>query len=184
MFAVKCLVALGLLGAMVSSGAASDISYTMKDLEGKEVDLAKKYEGKVLLLVNVASRCGLTPQYEGLQALQEKYKDKGLRVVGFPCNQFGAQEPGTATEIREFCSTNYGVTFDLFSKIEVNGDGACDLYKHLTALKTQPVGAGKITWNFEKFVVGRDGKVIARFAPKTKPDDPQLIKTIEAALAK
>jgi glutathione peroxidase len=156
----------------------------MKMLDGKEVDLAKKYDDKVLLIVNVASRCGLTPQYEGLQAMHDKYKDKGLCVVAFPCNQFGAQEPGTAEEIREFCSTNYDVTFDLFAKIEVNGDGACALYKHLKGLDLKPKGAGDISWNFEKFVVGRDGKVIARFSPRTKPSDPDLVKTIEAALAK
>jgi len=171
-------------GLLASRGMASDIKYSMTTLDGKEVDLAKKYDGKVLLIVNVASRCGLTPQYEGLQALHEKYKDKGLCVVAFPCNQFGEQEPGTAEEIREFCSTNYHVTFDMFSKIDVNGDGACALYKHLTSLDAKPKGEGKVSWNFEKFVVGRDGKVIARFQPRTKPDDAELIKTIEAALAK
>jgi glutathione peroxidase len=148
------------------------------------VDLVEKYKGDVLLVVNVASKCGLTPQYKDLQALHEKYKSRGLAVVGFPCNQFGKQEPGTPDEIREFCTTNYGVTFDLFEKIEVNGPGACDLYKHLTALQTQPKESGEISWNFEKFVVGRDGKVVARFAPRTKPTDPDLIKTIEAELAK
>jgi glutathione peroxidase len=136
------------------------------------------------LVINVASQCGLTPQYKDLQALHEKYKSQGLSVVGFPCNQFGKQEPGTPDEIREFCTTNYGVTFDLFEKIEVNGSGACELYKHLTALETKPKEAGDITWNFEKFVVGRDGKVAARFSPRTKPTDPELIKTIEAELAK
>jgi glutathione peroxidase len=166
------------------SASASDVGYTMKTLDGKDVDLAKQYQGKVLLVVNVASRCGLTPQYESLQALHEKYKDQGLCVVAFPCNQFGAQEPGTAEQIREFCSTNYHVTFDLFAKTEVNGEGACELYKHLTALETKPKGAGEISWNFEKFLVGRDGKVIARFAPRTKPDDADLVKAIESALAK
>ena len=172
------------VGMLASTVLANDIKYDMKSLDGKDVDLAKQYDGKVVLVVNVASRCGLTPQYEGLQALYEKYKDKGLRVVAFPCNQFGGQEPGTPEQIREFCTTKYDVTFDLFSKIEVNGEGACDLYKHLTSLDAKPKGAGAISWNFEKFVVGRDGKVIARFQPRTKPDDPELIKTIEAALAK
>lgn len=164
--------------------AASDIGFKVKTLAGKETNLAKAYEGKVLLVVNVASECGLTPHYEGLQALHEKYNDKGLCVLGFPCNQFGAQEPGTAEQIREFCTTNYGVTFDMFEKIDVSGSDACDLYKHLTALEAKPKGKGKISWNFEKFVVGRDGKVVARFTPRTKPNDPNLIKTIEAELAK
>jgi glutathione peroxidase len=179
-------VALGSVAMAILAGvaSASDISYTMKTLGGKEVDLAQQYKGKVLLVVNVASKCGLTPQYKDLEALHEKYREKGLCVVGFPCNQFGQQEPGSADEIREFCSANYGVKFDLFGKIEVNGDGACDLYKHLTALETQPKGAGKISWNFEKFLIGRDGKVLARFEPRMKPTDPLVIKAIETELAK
>jgi glutathione peroxidase len=136
------------------------------------------------MVVNVASKCGLTPQYQQLQALHERYSAKGLAILGFPCNQFGAQEPGTADEIKQFCRTNYGVTFDMLAKIEVNGDGACPLYKHLTALDTKPKGAGKISWNFEKFIIGRSGEVVARFAPPTKPDDPIVLKVIEAELAK
>lgn len=174
-------LAVAFLASVVS---ASDIGYKMKSLDGKEVDLAKQYQGKVLLVVNVASKCGLTPQYEDLQALQEKYGDKGLCVLGFPCNQFGQQEPGSAAEIREFCSANYGVKFDLFGKIDVNGDGACELYKHLTALDTQPKGAGKISWNFEKFLIGRNGKVVARFEPRAKPTEPLVIQAIEAELGK
>lgn len=185
MLRVSCLMACLAVWAMgFVHVSASDIDFKVKTLEGEETDLAKAYEGKVLLVVNVASKCGLTPHYKGLQALHEKYHDKGLCVLGFPCNQFGGQEPGTAEQIREFCTTNYGVTFDLFEKIDVNGSGACDLYKHLTALEAKPKGAGKISWNFEKFVVGRDGKVVARFTPRTKPNDPNLIKTIEAELAK
>jgi glutathione peroxidase len=172
------------MAVLASAASASDIGYKMKNLGGKEVDLAQQYKGKVLLIVNVASKCGLTPQYKDLQALHEKYGAKGLCVVGFPCNQFGAQEPGSPDEIREFCTANYGVKFDLFGKIEVNGDGACELYKHLTALETQPKGAGKIGWNFEKFLVGRDGKVVARFEPRTKPTDPLVIQAIETELAK
>jgi glutathione peroxidase len=172
------------VAVLASLAVASDISFKMKSLDGKEVELTKKYKGKVLLVVNVASKCGLTPQYTDLEALNEKYAAKGLCVLGFPCNQFGQQEPGTASEIREFCTTKYGVKFDMFEKIEVNGDGACPLYKHLTALPTLPKGAGAITWNFEKFLVGRDGKVVARFAPRTKPTDPELVKAIEAELAK
>lgn len=159
------------------------LSFTMKSLDGKDVDLSK-YQGKVVLVVNVASKCGLTPQYKQLQALHEKYAKEGLAILGFPCNQFKQQEPGTAAEIKEFCQLNYGVSFDMFDKIEVNGNGACDLYKYLTALDTKPKGAGNITWNFEKFIVGRNGEVVARFTPQTKPDDPQVLKVIEAELAR
>jgi glutathione peroxidase len=159
------------------------LNFKMDSLDGKEVDLSR-YQGKVVLVVNVASKCGFTPQYEQLQALHLRYGPKGLAVLGFPCNQFKAQEPGTAQEIQEFCRINYGVTFPLFAKIEVNGDGACPLYKHLTSLDTKPKGPGKIDWNFEKFIIGRNGKAVARFAPKTKPDAPEVIKVIEAELAK
>jgi glutathione peroxidase len=158
------------------------LNFKMTALDGKEVDLSK-YDGKVVLIVNVASKCGLTPQYEQLQALHKKYSEKGLAIIGFPCNQFLQQEPGTADEIREFCRKNYGVTFDMFAKVDVNGDDACPLYKHLTALETKPTGAGKISWNFEKFLVNRHGDVVARFAPRTKPDDPDVVKAIEAELA-
>lgn len=185
-----------LLGVVALSGCAASsatekeptkvskpLSFTMKSLNGKDVDLST-YQGKVVMIVNVASKCGLTPQYEQLQALHEKYADDGLAVLGFPCNQFLWQEPGSAEQIREFCRVNYGVTFDMFAKVEVNGDGACDLYKTLTALDTEPVGPGKISWNFEKFVVGRNGEVVARFSPRTKPDAPEVVKVIEAELAK
>jgi glutathione peroxidase len=157
------------------------LSFEMKTLDGKDVDLSE-YQGKVVLIVNVASKCGLTPQYEQLQALHEKYKDAGLAVLGFPCNQFGKQEPGTATEIREFCSSNYGVSFDMFSKVDVNGDEAAPLYKYLTSLETQPTGAGKISWNFEKFLIDRQGNVVARFAPRTRPDDAEVVGLIEKSL--
>lgn len=163
--------------------APAALNFTMKALDGKEVELGK-YAGKVVLVVNVASKCGLTPQYKQLQELNEKYAKEGLAVLGFPCNQFRQQEPGTEAEIRQFCTDNYGVTFDLFAKVEVNGEGACPLYKYLTALETKPKGPGDISWNFEKFLIGRDGKVVARFAPTTKPDDPAVVKAIEAELAK
>jgi len=159
------------------------LSFTMKSLDGKDVDLSK-YEGKVVLIVNVASKCGLTPQYEQLQALHDKYAEDGLAILGFPCNQFLWQEPGAAEQIQEFCRVNYGVTFDMFAKVNVKGKEACDLYKTLTALDTKPVGPGKISWNFEKFIIGRDGEVVARFSPRTKPDDPAVLKVIEAELAK
>jgi len=166
-----------------STKVSKPLSFTMKALDGKDVNLGK-YQGKVVLIVNVASKCGLTPQYEQLQALHDKYSEKGLAILGFPCNQFLWQEPGTAEQIQEFCRVNYGVTFDMFAKVNVKGDEACDLYKTLTALDTKPVGPGKISWNFEKFVIGRDGEVVARFSPRTKPDDPAVLKVIEAELAK
>jgi len=157
------------------------LDFKMKTLDGKEVDLSQ-YLGKVVLVVNVASKCGLTPQYEQLQAVHEKYAEKGLAVTGFPCNQFLSQEPGNADEIRQFCTKNYGVSFDLFAKIEVNGDDACPLYKYLTSLETKPAEKGKISWNFEKFLINRQGEVVARFAPRTKPNDPEVLKAIEAEL--
>lgn len=165
-----------------SETAPTALSFTMKSLDGKPVEL-KSYEGKVVLIVNVASQCGLTPQYEQLQALHEKYADKGLAVLGFPCNQFGKQEPGSADEIREFCTKNYGVKFDMFSKIDVNGDSACDLYKLLKSVDTKPTEKGEISWNFEKFLIDRHGKVIARFSPRTKPEAAEVTEAIEAALA-
>lgn len=166
--------------AKVDTTSALDRS--MKSLGGEKVDLSK-YKGKVVLIVNTASECGLTPQYEGLQELYEKHKDQGLVVLGFPCNQFGKQEPGSAKEISEFCTTNYGVTFDMFDKVEVNGDDACELYKQLTKLDLKPAGSGKIKWNFEKFLVNREGQPVARFAPKTTPDDAEFVATVEALLA-
>ena len=161
--------------------AAKALDFKMKSLDGKEVDL-NKYQGDVVLVVNVASECGLTPQYEQLQALHKKYGPQGLRVIGFPCNQFGRQEPGSAEEIREFCTSNYGVTFDLFEKVDVNGNDACPLYKLLTGLATKPKGAGDVSWNFEKFLIDRDGKVVRRFEPQTGPNDPVLIGVIEGEL--
>jgi glutathione peroxidase len=138
--------------------------------------------GKTLLVVNVASQCGLTPQYTGLERLHERYAERGFAVVGFPCNQFGAQEPGSAEEIAQFCSTTYGVTFPMFEKIEVNGPGRHPVYDELTALADAEGQAGDIQWNFEKFLVAPDGKAIARFRPRTEPDAPEIIEAIEAAL--
>lgn len=185
------LLALGIC-LMTSTARAEDksdakkageaISFTMKSLDGKEVDL-KSYAGKVVLVVNTASECGLTPQYKELQAIHEKYKDKGLAVLGFPCNQFGKQEPGDAKEISEFCTKNYGVTFDMFAKVEVNQAGACGLYKYLTAKEAPPVGKGPVTWNFEKFLINRNGELVNRFGPRTKPDASEVIAAIEKELA-
>jgi len=157
------------------------LDFKVKSLEGKEVDL-KDYEGKVILVVNVASKCGNTPQYKDLEALHEKYADKGLAILGFPCNQFGGQEPGTAKEIREFCTSKYDVKFDMFSKVDVNDENADPLYKYLTSVDTEPKGPGKISWNFEKFLIDREGKVIARFEPKTSPTDKKVVEVIEKAL--
>jgi len=153
----------------------------LKDIDGKDTSL-KAYAGKVVLAVNVASRCGNTPQYKGLQSLQDKLKDKGLVVVGFPCNDFGAQEPGSNADIKEFCTAKYAVTFPMMDKLHVKGPEQHPLYKELTG----PGSAfpGDVKWNFGKFLIGADGKVIARFEPNVKPEDPKLVKAIEDALAK
>jgi glutathione peroxidase len=150
-------------------------------LQGAPSSLAQ-FKGKALLLVNVASRCGLTPQYAGLQKLQDTYGSKGFSVLGFPCNQFLEQEPGTADEIAEFCSVNYGVTFPLFEKIEVNGPGRHPLYDRLTAQEDAEGAAGDIQWNFEKFLVSPDGEIVARFRPGVEPEDPGLVGAVEGAL--
>jgi glutathione peroxidase len=159
------------------------LNQKMESLTGEKVDLST-YKGKVLLIVNVASKCGATPQYEQLEALHEKYKDDGLEVLGFPCNQFGSQEPGTSKEIAEFCKETYGVKFPMFSKIEVNGDKAAPLYKYLTSKDAVGDDAGPVKWNFEKFLVDRDGKVVARFRTPVRPDDPKVVAAIERELAK
>ncbi|HEV3213852.1 MAG TPA: glutathione peroxidase [Acidimicrobiales bacterium] len=155
--------------------------YPINTLDGDTTSL-KAYEGKALLLVNVASKCGLTPQYTGLEELHEKYAPRGFSVLGFPCNQFGEQEPGTPTEIAEFCSTNYGVTFPLFEKIEVNGEGRHPIYAELEEVADAEGTAGDIRWNFEKFLVGPTGEVVARFSPLTTPEDPVLVEAIERTL--
>jgi glutathione peroxidase len=150
-------------------------------LQGEPSSLAP-YKGKALLLVNVASRCGLTPQYTGLQKLQDSYGSRGFSVLGFPCNQFLEQEPGTPDEIAEFCSVNYGVTFPLFEKIEVNGPGRHALYDELTAKADAEGTAGDIQWNFEKFLVSPEGEIVARFRPGVEPEDPGLVGAVEGAL--
>ncbi|HEX8110699.1 MAG TPA: glutathione peroxidase, partial [Kofleriaceae bacterium] len=156
-------------------------SAPIKTLQGKSTTLAA-YKGKALMLVNVASKCGNTPQYATLEALQKKYESKGFTVIGFPCNQFHGQEPGTAEEIATFCATNYGITFPIMEKIEVNGDGRHPIYKTLTPIADAGGHEGDIRWNFEKFVVSADGKHITRFSPKVKPEDPAVIGAVEAAL--
>lgn len=152
---------------------------TARRLDGSDGDLSD-FRGQVLLIVNVASRCGFTPQYKGLQALYDKYKARGFAVLGFPCNQFGSQEPGTEAEIGTFCSTTYDVTFPMFAKVEVNGANAHPLYQHLKAAAPGVLGTEAIKWNFTKFLVDRDGNVVARFAPKQEPKE--LERDIEALL--
>jgi glutathione peroxidase len=165
------------------SEVPKSLSFKMKDINEETVELAK-YQGKVIVFVNVASNCGYTSQYEGLQKLFEKYKEKGLVVVGVPCNQFGGQEPGTNKKIMEFCKSTYDVSFDMLGKVDVKDNTACDLYKYLTSVKTEKVEPGPVKWNFEKFLVGKDGEVIARYPSAVKPDDSKFIAAIESALAK
>jgi glutathione peroxidase len=158
--------------------AVSVHEFTMKDIDGKDVKLAD-YKGKVLLVVNVASKCGNTPQYEGLQRIYDKYKTQGLVVLGFPANNFMGQEPGTDAEIKTFCSTKYNVSFPMFSKISVKGADMHPLYQFLTSTKGME---GEVTWNFGKFLVGKDGKVVARFTPREQPESENVTKAIESAL--
>jgi len=167
----------------LAANANGPLDFKVESLDGKPVDLAK-YKGNVVLIVNVASKCGLTPQYEQLEVLYTKYRDQGFQVLGFPANEFGKQEPGTNVEISTFCTTKYGVDFPMFSKIVVKGEGIAPLYQFLTSKETNSEFAGEISWNFEKFLIGRDGKVVKRFPPKTKPNAPEVIGAIEAELSK
>lgn len=155
--------------------------FTLKDIDGNDINLGR-YKGNVILIVNTASRCGYTPQYEALQAIYDRFKDRGFVVLGFPANNFMGQEPGTEKEIKEFCTLKYNVTFPMFSKISVTGSDQHPLYRFLTNKKTNPEFGGDITWNFNKFLISRDGKVIGRFGSKDKPDDPAVIAAIETAL--
>ena len=159
------------------------LDFTMKSLQGQEVHLGD-YAGQVVLIVNTASECGATPQYGGLQMLHEQYAEEGLAILGFPCNQFGGQEPGSDQQIATFCRSEYSVGFEMFSKIEVNGEGQCDLYHFLTSPQTNPGHAGEIKWNFEKFLIDREGKVIARFRTPVKPESQEVVGAIKLALAK
>lgn len=167
------------MNTSLDPAATSLHEFKMKDIDGKELPL-QKYKGKVVLVVNVASQCGLTPQYEGLQKLYTTFKSKGFEILGFPANQFGGQEPGTNSEIKQFCTGNYHVTFPMFEKIVVKGDGISPLYQWLIANSDRP--KDDIEWNFAKFLVGKDGKVLKRFTPQTKPSDPAIVGAIEAAL--
>ncbi len=163
--------------------AESALDFTVKDINGKDVALSK-YKGKVVMIVNVASKCGNTKQYTALQALDDKYKDKGLAILGFPANNFNGQEPGTEKEIAEFCESKYGVKFDMFSKISVKGADQAPLYKYLTETAAPGKKGKDVAWNFEKFLIGRDGKIVARIENRTSPEDPEVIKMIEAELGK
>ena len=166
----------------VGKGTAKTVyDFTLKDSKGRDVKL-DEFRGQVVMLVNVASKCGYTPQYEGLQKIYERYKNRGFTILGFPANNFGAQEPGTDEEIQEFCRINYGVTFPVFSKISVKGDDQHPLYKYLTGRETNPEFAGEIKWNFNKFLVGRDGRILARFDSGDKPEDAKVTQAIEQAL--
>jgi glutathione peroxidase len=173
--------------AMVSAQTPSKkptsvLGFTMKDIDGKDVPLAK-FQGKVLLIVNTASQCGYTPQYKGLQEIYQKHKDQGFEILAFPANEFGAQEPGTDDQIKQFCSSRYQVTFPLFSKIVVKGKGIHPLYEFLTSESTDPKHAGPIPWNFAKFLVNRKGEVVSRYEPGIKPESTDLNGAIEKALS-
>jgi glutathione peroxidase len=169
-----------LLAQIASAQTKSLYDIPLKDIDGKDTSL-KAYQGKVLLIVNVASKCGFTPQYKGLEAIQKKFQAQGFTVLGFPCNDFGSQEPGTPEEIKQFCSSTYDVTFPLFEKLHVKGTEQHPLYAALTG-KESPF-PGDIKWNFGKFVIGRDGKILKRFDSQAKPESPQVTEAIESALA-
>jgi glutathione peroxidase len=167
--------------ASLSAEPKSIYDFTMRSIDGQQVSL-KSFHGKVVLLVNVASRCGFTPQYAGLEAVYEKYKDRGLVIVGIPANNFAQQEPGTDEEIKKFCSSKYNVTFPMMSKVSVKGDDKTPLYVFLTAKDTDPQFGGDIKWNFTKFLFDRNGKPVARFEPNVTPDSPEVTAAIESAL--
>lgn len=173
-------------GMMIPTTAGSGVNdsiygFTMKSIDGKDVPLST-YKGKVILIVNVASECGYTPQYKGLEALYEKYRKEGLVILGFPANNFGGQEPGTDPQIKSFCEKNYGVTFDMFSKISVKGDDQHPLYTYLTSAKTDPEFSGDVKWNFQKYLISRDGKILGKFVSKVEPMSDELTTAVEKAL--
>jgi glutathione peroxidase len=178
LFLIFCALSLGL-----SAQSTSIYNFNMDSIDGKPVNLGS-FKGKVVLIVNVASKCGFTPQYAALESLYEKYKDKGFVIVGVPANNFMSQEPGTNAEIKTFCTNKYNVTFPMMSKVSVKGDGKDPLYTFLTGKDTDPQFGGDIKWNFTKFLFDRTGKPVARFEPATTPDSPEVISAVEAALAK
>ncbi|HAL92315.1 MAG TPA: glutathione peroxidase [Verrucomicrobia bacterium] len=176
------MLALGLCAtAQTEEPMKSVYDFTMKDIDGKDVSLAD-FKGKVLLVVNVASKCGFTGQYAGLEKLYQTYKDRGLVVLGFPANNFMGQEPGTEAEIKSFCTLTYGVTFPMFAKISVKGKTIHPLYAFLTDKALHPESGGAISWNFNKFLVGRDGAILAHYGSRTAPEDPELVAAVEQAL--
>jgi glutathione peroxidase len=178
---LKTIMLVSIMTSLVATAGVPNLyDIPLKDIQGHDTSL-KAYKGKVLLIINVASKCGHTPQYAGLEEMYKEHKDQGLVVLGFPCNDFGAQEPGSNQEIQQFCKLNYGVTFPMFDKLHVKGEGQHPLYAALTG-PDSPF-PGDVKWNFGKFLVGRDGKIIGRFEPGTKPDDGKLVKEIESALA-
>jgi glutathione peroxidase len=164
-----------------SSECPTALNFTEKNIDGKDVNLCS-YKGDVVLIVNVASKCGFTPQYKGLEELNKKYRDRGLRILGFPSNDFGGQEPGSESEIKQFCSLNYGVTFDMFSKITVKGDAKNDLYKYLTAGGGNSALAGDVKWNFQKYLIDRNGNLVAVFPSNVEPMSADLTGAIEKLL--
>jgi glutathione peroxidase len=176
---------LGFVMLLIASSlfaASSVYDFTLPSIDGKPAPLSD-YKGKVILMVNVASRCGFTPQYSALEAVYEKYKDQGFVILGFPANNFGQQEPGTNAEIKKFCSTKYSVSFPLYAKVSVKGDDTTPLYQYLTT-KANPAVAGEIKWNFTKFLVDRNGNVVQRFEPDVTPDSPEVLAAIEKQLKK
>lgn len=161
---------------------APALNFKVKDIDGEKINLAKTYHGQVVMIVNVASQCGLTPQYKGLEELYGKYKDEGFVVLGFPANNYGAQEPGTNEEIKEFCTSKFDVTFPMFAKVSVKGEDICPLFKYLTAKDAGHDHGGDVKWNFNKFLIGRDGKVISRFEPRVDPMSEEVTSAISTAL--
>src|SRR5438105_1234208 len=185
-FSVAIVAAAGVIARAADKGdvkVPAALNFTMNDITGKPVALSQ-YQGKVVLLVNVASRCGYTPQYKGLEGLYEKYGKDGLVIIGVPANEFGKQEPGSNKEIADFCKKNYGVTFPMLAKVVVKGAGQCDLYKYLTSKDSDPKFGGPVKWNFTKFLVGRNGEIAGRFEPAVEPESEELTKAVEAELAK
>lgn len=179
---VPVMISLLFLAAALIGAEKNVFDYTLSTIDGQPAPLSA-YKGKVVMLVNVASRCGFTPQYAALEAIYEKYMDRGFVIVGIPANNFGAQEPGTNQEIKTFCQSKYNVTFPMMSKVSVKGDDKTPLYQYLTDKAANPKMGGEIQWNFTKFLVGPDGQVIARFEPKVTPDSPEVTSAIESALA-
>jgi len=179
---VSATASLGPVKSARANGFNSPLQFTMADIDSQMVDLAG-YEGKVVLIVNVASKCVYTPQYTALEKLYKKYQGRNFVILAFPANNFLLQEPGTNEQIKDFCKSKYGITFPLMSKVSVDGRDICPLYRYLTSEETNPGFAGKIPWNFTKFLVNRQGKVVARFLPENKPDDEVVLKAIEQALA-